>query len=280
MIKGYLIFDLVGTLVKSPPDSLKYQSKLKHLQALNLASERISEIEQSPVINVSEEFKARNICEPDFDVSGYHLRKDTIGVLKQLKSQNWSLVLGVNSAMPKKIRAILSLREEEVTLGELFDFVCISSEVGKAKPNPEFIFCALQGKSASEVFVIGDMLDTDILAAQKAQTKAVWLNASPSNPKRNSEAINSGTVVYPRTVTSLSLLESALEHYEPKGVRVGYILPFEDKKQSTGLKKCFESNSGFWYNAMEPRANLELQGEVQAIVHKVADYLSMNVLLK
>lgn len=85
-------------------------------------------------------------------------------------------------------------------------------------------------------------------------------------------------MTYPRTIVSLCLLPSALRHYEPNQLKIGYVIPTVKKKQNASAKQCFRSNEECWYNCLEPSANLELQGEVQAIVHKAVDYISMNVI--
>ena len=121
-------------------------------------------------------------------VSGYSLRKGTLETLKTLREEGWVLILGVNSSNPQKVYSILKLEEGGTILESLFDGVCISSEVSCKKPDPQFIKCALSKvlnepqveEALPNTYVAGGMLDTDILAGQKAGVKTVWINLLPS----------------------------------------------------------------------------------------------------
>jgi putative hydrolase of the HAD superfamily len=63
-------------------------------------------------------------------------------------------------------------------IGELFSWVIISMEVGLAKPEREIFELAAKeaGVAANRCMYVGDRLDTDAQAADKAGMRGVWLN--------------------------------------------------------------------------------------------------------
>jgi len=86
---------------------------------------------------------------------------------------------------------------EAFDLSDLFAIVCISSEIGAAKPAPAIFVhaCRLGGFSLHACTYIGDQVETDARAAARAGMSGIWLNrqgaaAPPSNLEQISE-INS-----------------------------------------------------------------------------------------
>lgn len=69
-------------------------------------------------------------------------------------------------------------------LERYFDNILISGEVGIGKPDPQIFKLALEAIAASpsETVMVGDSLSRDILGAQKAGLKGIWLNRSESKP--------------------------------------------------------------------------------------------------
>lgn len=60
----------------------------------------------------------------------------------------------------------------------LVDFVLISDEFGVAKPDPRIFFEAMRlgGATADETIVIGDAPEFDILGANRAGIRSIWVN--------------------------------------------------------------------------------------------------------
>ena len=69
-------------------------------------------------------------------------------------------------------------------LAQYFDVILISGEVGIGKPDSEIFLQALEDLAAlpTESVMVGDSLNRDILGAQHAGIKGVWLNRSGSAP--------------------------------------------------------------------------------------------------
>jgi putative hydrolase of the HAD superfamily len=67
-----------------------------------------------------------------------------------------------------------------VGLGEQFDAIVISGEVGVPKPRPEIFVaaCAALGVEPAQALHVGDNLDADYRGARDAGLAAVWLNRS------------------------------------------------------------------------------------------------------
>lgn len=69
-------------------------------------------------------------------------------------------------------------------LAHYFKHILISGEVGIGKPDTHIFKLALEAIAASpsETVMVGDSLDRDILGAQRAGIKGIWLNRSGSKP--------------------------------------------------------------------------------------------------
>ena len=63
-------------------------------------------------------------------------------------------------------------------LQDLIDFMVISEEVGRPKPEPEIFFEALRKAEcrADEAVMVGDNWGADVIGARAAGIRAVWLN--------------------------------------------------------------------------------------------------------
>ena len=95
-------------------------------------------------------------------------------------------VMGVLDKLGKYRLAIVSngapdLQREKLAgsgLGSYFEAVVISGEQGTGKPDPKLFEIVLEqlGVKTDEAIVVGNSRNTDILGAQNANIKSVWLN--------------------------------------------------------------------------------------------------------
>ena len=100
----------------------------------------------------------------------YNIVKSLKGKVKQYAVSNGTVV-----AQTKKLR--LS------GLGELFDGVYLSEDLGVEKPNVEFfdkVFADIGSINKSEVVIIGDSLTSDIRGGNNAGILTCWYNPSNS----------------------------------------------------------------------------------------------------
>jgi D-lactate dehydrogenase (cytochrome) len=99
--------------------------------------------------------------------------EETFEVLDQLKN-NYQLILITNGS-PDLQHTKLSLTPELIPY---FDQIVISGDFGKGKPDPSIFEHALAQLSLQkeEVMMVGDNLMTDILGANRAGIKSVWIN--------------------------------------------------------------------------------------------------------
>ena len=67
---------------------------------------------------------------------------------------------------------------QRTNLGQYFNAILISGEVGVGKPDSRIFMRALEALAASptETVMVGDSLTRDILGAQRAGLKGIWLN--------------------------------------------------------------------------------------------------------
>ena len=99
---------------------------------------------------------------------------DVEDVLENLR-QVYQLALLTNGAPDLQREKI-----QETDLARYFDAILISGEVGIGKPDTQIFRLALEAITASphETVMIGDSLTRDILGAQQAGLKGIWLNRS------------------------------------------------------------------------------------------------------
>jgi putative hydrolase of the HAD superfamily len=99
--------------------------------------------------------------------------EETFEVLDKLKD-NYQLILITNGS-PNLQHTKLALTPE---LSPYFDHIVISGDFGKGKPDPSIFEYALSRLSLQkeDVIMVGDNLMTDILGANRAGIKSVWIN--------------------------------------------------------------------------------------------------------
>jgi len=123
---------------------------------------------------------------------------DVEPALKALQG-NYKLALvsnGVSDLQWEKIKG--------ANLSRYFDSVIISGEVGVGKPEPRIFELALEclGVCPEETVMVGNSLTRDIIGAQKAGIRAIWINRPGVDCK---EDVNPDA-----TITSLSELSEVL----------------------------------------------------------------------
>ena len=107
---------------------------------------------------------------------------DTENSLTNLR-KDYQLALVTNGAPDLQREKI-----QGANLTQFFDTILISGEVGIGKPDCRIFELALDALGAlpSETVMIGDSLTRDILGAQRAGLKGIWLNRSGSDDSVNS----------------------------------------------------------------------------------------------
>lgn len=104
---------------------------------------------------------------------------DTFEVLNELKKDYKLLLLtnGDPSLQKEKIRSVPAL-------ASYFEYIVISGEFGKGKPDESIFRHALSliGLKSDEVIMVGDKLSTDILGANQTNIPSVWLNRKQVSP--------------------------------------------------------------------------------------------------
>ncbi|SFB92596.1 putative hydrolase of the HAD superfamily [Bacillus sp. OV322] len=103
------------------------------------------------------------------------LYEESLRVLDELKGK-YKLLLLTNGS-PHLQQTKLSITPELVPY---FDEIIISGAFGKGKPDPAIFKHALESLKveSDEAIMVGDNLMTDILGANRAGVKAVWVNRS------------------------------------------------------------------------------------------------------
>ncbi|MRH44387.1 HAD-IA family hydrolase [Aquibacillus halophilus] len=99
--------------------------------------------------------------------------EETFSVLEKLKS-DYELLLLTNGS-PDLQYTKLRITPE---IAPYFDHIVISGAYGRGKPDPNIFEHALKlnSKSKDEVIMVGDNLMTDILGANRAGIKTIWIN--------------------------------------------------------------------------------------------------------
>lgn len=95
--------------------------------------------------------------------------------LEALKSQHWHVALATNAAESGEAEVRKALGR--VGLDEFVDRVFSSRDVGYKKPTPEFFafLSAELGVGPDNLVMVGDNAEIDVLGANAAGIRAVWL---------------------------------------------------------------------------------------------------------
>ena len=109
------------------------------------------------------ERRSRHVVFPDVEDNITNLR------------ENYRLALVTNGAPDLQREKI-----QGANLARFFDAILISGEVGIGKPDCQIFELALEalGALSSETVMVGDSLTRDVLGAQRAGLKGIWLNRS------------------------------------------------------------------------------------------------------
>jgi putative hydrolase of the HAD superfamily len=104
--------------------------------------------------------------------NSYRLTDGVRAVLDEARAAGWSFAILTNGpvdAQTRKIRA--------AGLDRLADAICISEEVGQAKPHRAMFDRAAEraGTTLEGAWMIGDNLDADIAGAQGVGVRSVWV---------------------------------------------------------------------------------------------------------
>lgn len=103
-----------------------------------------------------------------------HLFSDVRRCLDELRRQDRKLGIVSNSKSEARVRELLG----RAGIADYFPVVVSSGTEGVAKPDPEIFRRAVDrvGVSAVQSFYVGDLPQTDAVAARRAGLESVWLN--------------------------------------------------------------------------------------------------------
>ena len=122
--------------------------------------------------------------------------------------ENYRLALVTNGAPDLQREKI-----QAANLARFFDAILISGEIGIGKPDCQIFKLGLEalGALSSETVMVGDSLTRDILGAQRAELRGIWLNRAGNDAVdqiRPDARITSLNQIHER----LSMLASEKEH--------------------------------------------------------------------
>ncbi len=112
---------------------------------------------------------------------GVCLFKDTVPVLRTLRAAGLRTGLITNASSPMWMRD----RElQALGLIDLLDVRLTAGDVGHLKPHPRPFEVALErlGVASDEAVFVGDRLYDDVVGAQSAGMRAVWVRREPDTP--------------------------------------------------------------------------------------------------
>jgi HAD superfamily hydrolase (TIGR01662 family) len=129
-----------------------------------------------------------------------------MGVLDELKAGGYRLGIISNAGDADNVQRLI----DQAELRAYFDPILISAAVGLRKPNPALFERVLQewGLRPKQVVMVGDMLGADILGAQNAGIRNIWLTAEADNPANRTHA---GTISPEAVVAALAEVPAMIE---------------------------------------------------------------------
>lgn len=168
----WLFFDLGSTLIDETDvykSRCDFAIKAKNLDCDEFMS-MVYEKTKTSGTAIKDVAKIYGITLPEWDNSLERLYPETMSILKEL-SKKYKLGIIANQAMGTQQRI------NDWNIGEYFDVVIASAEVGCSKPDLRIFNLALEqaGCKPEETVMIGDRLDNDIIPAKQIGMKTVWV---------------------------------------------------------------------------------------------------------
>lgn len=109
----------------------------------------------------------------------YRCESAVVDGLRVLGSLGYRLAIGTNGGSPQmdKVRAC--------GLDALVDAVCISGDIGFAKPDPRFFEAVAERsrRSLRDAWIVGDRPDTDIAGANSVDASSIWVSRGKAWPE-------------------------------------------------------------------------------------------------
>lgn len=135
----------------------------------------------------------------------YTVLPDAHTTLHQLRAAGLKLGLISNASDNENVQRLI----DRAQLREYFDPVVVSAAVGLRKPNPRIFDLVLKpwNLRPEECVMVGDTLGADILGAQLAGLRHVWLTAHADHPANHAHR---GNIVPEAEVAQLSELPTLL----------------------------------------------------------------------
>ena len=193
-IKG-VIFDMDGTL--TPPGNIDFVGLRDSINSIARSDPNYAEIKSVEGRDVLE---VVTMLSPDGKVEAGKVLKEledkcrenmrltegALEVLQDLKSRSISAAVVTRNVTPslKRLQSILNVHG--ITLNPMIARDTINERTGEPippKPNPDALWSIVElwGYDVSEVLMVGDSLQDDVMAANSANVKSVWINTGIDN---------------------------------------------------------------------------------------------------
>ncbi|MGQ0602534.1 MAG: HAD family hydrolase [Anaerolineales bacterium] len=129
-------------------------------------------------------------------------------VLRQLQASGLRLAIISNAGDNENVQRLI----DRVKLRDYFDPIIVSASARVRKPNPRIFELVLNawGFPAQECVMVGDTLGADILGAQLAGLRHVWLTTTAASPVNRAHRDN---IVPEATIDRLAELPGLLQHW-------------------------------------------------------------------
>lgn len=126
----------------------------------------------------------RNALEKMYQVSQAHwlLEDDCLAMLITLKNEGYQLGIVSNASNDADVQKLI----DKSQLRKYFDFALSSAACGIRKPDPRIFSIALAywGYKNTDVLMIGDTLNADILGAKYSNIHSVWVKRRANIPSK------------------------------------------------------------------------------------------------
>jgi putative hydrolase of the HAD superfamily len=144
-----------------------------------------------------------------FSESLWHPMPGVHATLERLAARGLKLGVISNAGDDGNVQRLI----DNAGLREYFNPVIVSAAVGVRKPNPKIFELVLGpwGLGPDECVMVGDTLGADILGAQLAGLRHVWLTAHADHPANHAHA---GNIVPEAEIAALAELPAVIEAWQ------------------------------------------------------------------
>jgi len=244
-----------------------YMMAVQTLQKLECIPAELSEDELDTMVTVIKKVLQRE----DIFVLDWEVFPDTLDTLRVLKETGYHLAIISNSS--NKVMQKSMIRDFGIS-----EFIDLEAQFvideGARKPDPIVLEPVkdLFGHE-KEYWIIGDMLDRDVLCGIRGNIKSIYFAQEPMHDDGNLREMPNILPDY--SIYCLKQIPEIVRYHKiPNRLVVGYYMDAKKLKRQILNDNLFVDNEHLEFRYLDPRIDFSHQGKIDIFIHKLNDHFA------